>query len=497
MVFSSLTFIIAFLPITVIAYFCARRELKTVILLISSLIFYAWGEPVYVVLMLLSIAVNYGLAIAIYRWIDMRARKNALFLLAIAFNIALIGVFKYGDFIIRNVNNVLGTEIHALELALPIGISFYTFQILSYIIDVWKGKSLPQRNIVRLGTYISLFPQLIAGPIVKYEDIEKQLDPDARKINLQDISYGLKRFVIGLGKKVIIANQMGFVVSNIQELSVADASRTLLWICAICYVYQLYFDFSGYSDMAIGLSRMFGFRFPENFRHPFASRTAAEFWQRFHISLISWFREYVYFPLGGNRVSAPRWVINILAVWMLTGLWHGADWNFVLWGLSYAIIMIAEGMIVKRLNLKQRPALGLKKYVGSILGWAWAMFAYTFTCIIFRLTDMHILLATLKKMFYITDGSGAQGAISYIFSSADLIWALLFFPIAFFGAFPVVSKLLARFDGTGLGGPTSPELSKFGAVMKITINIYYVAVFYASLIILLGATYNPFIYFRF
>jgi alginate O-acetyltransferase complex protein AlgI len=487
MVFSSLTFILAFLPITLVLYFFARKELKNYVLLAVSLFFYAWGEPVYIFLMILSICVNYFLALNIGRLKrrnggDRNISVNLFFMLSLIFNISCIGFFKYGNFIITNLNNIFGTQIEALDVSLPIGISFYTFQILSYVIDVWKGKSEPQRNIIRLGTYISLFPQLIAGPIIKYETIESQLGD--RTVTIDDVTYGMKRFCLGLAKKVIVANHMGLIVSTIQALSVAEASRGLLWLAAIAYVYQLYFDFSAYSDMAIGLSRIFGFHFPENFKHPFASRSAAEFWQRFHISLIKWLQEYIYFPLGGSRRSRPRWILNMLVVWGVSGLWHGADWNFILWGVTYAVIMIIESFIIKKLRIHDKAAaLGKIYYViGSIFAWAWAMFAYIFTCIIFRLSDLQILGDTMKKMFFLTADSGHDIA-SYLAGNPSFGIACLFLPIAFFGAFPVMAKCFERMQRSAIG--------------NAVVYIWCVAVFYISIVALLGAEYNPFIYYRF
>ena len=352
MVFSSSTFLMAFLPLTLLLYYGVGVALtknvtvKNCILLLASLVFYAWGEPVYIVLMLLSILFNFAAG----RVIDSALSDGRTglakfqFIADVVYNLAVLGFFKYADFVVDNINGLFGVHIPPLELPLPIGISFYTFQILSYIIDLYTGKIRVQKNLVSFALYISLFPQLIAGPIVKYKEIEEQLV--GRKESLVKYSRGMARFVVGLAKKLLLANTLGAVYSGIQAMDVGSLSALTAWTGIACYTLQIYFDFSGYSDMAIGLGSMFGFRFNENFNYPYIATSITDFWRRWHISLSSWFRDYVYIPLGGNRRKTPRVIFNLIVVWLLTGLWHGAAWNFVLWGMFYGVLLIFEKYVL-------------------------------------------------------------------------------------------------------------------------------------------------------
>lgn len=337
MIFSSIVFLFVFLPALLLIYYVVPKSWKNVVLLLASLLFYAWGEPVYIFLMLFSIIVNYVFGMEIE--LEKKKAKDTLFF-AVGVNLFLLFFFKYYSFCVETVNRLAGTDFTAHVLALPVGISFYTFQSLSYLIDVYRGKTSAQKNFISFALYISMFPQLIAGPIVQYSDIEAQLKE--RRTGKANFGVGAEYFVKGLGKKVLLANSMGLIFEQIQILSGADRSVLGAWIGALAYTLQIYFDFSGYSDMAVGLGRMFGFRFPKNFQYPYVSASVTEFWRRWHISLSSWFRDYVYIPLGGNRVSQWKHIRNILVVWTLTGLWHGASWNFVLWGLYYGVILILE-----------------------------------------------------------------------------------------------------------------------------------------------------------
>lgn len=338
MLFSGIPFLFYFLPIVLVVYFLVPFRLKNAMLLLFSLIFYAWGEPRYVVLMIASILFFYACGIAIGR---SQKRKKLWLTVSVIGSIIALGVFKYADFLIGNVNSVTGMHLPLLRLALPIGISFYTFQCLSYTIDVYRGDARVQKNPITFGAYVSLFPQLIAGPIVRYVDVARELEE--REHSWDNIYNGLCRFLVGLGKKVLLSNNLGALTAVFRQT--ADKSIAFYWLYAIAYTLHVYFDFSGYSDMAIGLGRLFGFHFPENFRYPYISGSVSEFWRRWHISLGSWFRDYVYIPLGGNRVSRAKWIRNILAVWLLTGLWHGAAWNFVLWGLLYAAFLLLEKFV--------------------------------------------------------------------------------------------------------------------------------------------------------
>ena len=326
MVFSSLLFLFYFLPAVLAVYFIVPRRAKNVVLLLFSLFFYAWGEPVYIFLMLFSICMDYLLGLWMERAKQAPGRAKKVLALAVVLNVALLGFFKYADFFVENLNALTGLAIPALQIPLPIGISFYTFQAMSYLIDLYRGDVPVQRNIISFGTYVSLFPQLIAGPIVRMRTVVGELAD--RRENFDDFSSGVKRFVTGLGKKVLIANTVGAVWSQISAMDIRELPVLTAWIGLFAFTFQIYFDFSGYSDMAIGLGRMFGFHFLENFDYPYISKSITEFWRRWHISLSSWFKEYVYIPLGGNRKGFPKQIRNILIVWLLTGFWHGASWNF-------------------------------------------------------------------------------------------------------------------------------------------------------------------------
>ena len=344
MLFSGIPFLYYFLPVVLAVYFLVPRGAKNAVLFASSLLFYAWGEPRFCLFMLLSILQGYLFGRLIERN-RANAKRSKLFLAAsVLLSLGLLGYCKYADFFISAVNSLTGLKLKLLHVTLPIGISFYTFQILSYVVDVYRGDVPAQKSFLKLGTYIAMFPQLIAGPIVRYSQIAPQLD--ARETTLEDLSSGACRFVIGLSKKVLLANVLYGLITAFEESG--DLSVLYYWLYAVSFTLQIYFDFSGYSDMAIGLGRIFGFRFSENFDYPYVSGSITEFWRRWHISLGSWFRDYVYIPLGGNRVSKIRWLRNIFIVWALTGLWHGASWNFVLWGLGFAVLLVLEKLVYRK-----------------------------------------------------------------------------------------------------------------------------------------------------
>ena len=362
MVFSSLTFLCLFLPLTLGLYYLCPRRGRNAVLLAASLVFYAWGEPKYVLLMVLSIAANYGFGLLLGR--GDRLRRLWL-ILGVAFNLAMLGLFKYADLLLRTWNGLTAGNLPLLQLALPIGISFYTFQAMSYIIDVYRGKAKAQKNPVDFGAYIAMFPQLIAGPIVRYTDVADRLRD--RQVTPEAFAGGLLRFSVGLGKKVLLANQLGTLWALASQGSPA---ALLAWLGALAFTLQIYFDFSGYSDMAIGLGAMLGFSFPENFRYPYTAKSVTEFWRRWHISLSTWFREYLYIPLGGNRRGPARQLLNLGIVWALTGLWHGADWNFLLWGLYYFLLLALEKLFLLR-RLERLPAIFGRLYtlLAVVLGW--------------------------------------------------------------------------------------------------------------------------------
>ena len=365
MLFSSLVFLFTFLPITLLVYYLVPRKVKNVVLLIASLIFYAWGEPVYIFLMLISILFNYFCGMDIALKAGRKSQVRSL-IFTIVVNLFILGFFKYYGFIVTNLNAILPFYIPYRKLELPIGISFYTFQTLSYIIDVYRGNVDVQVNLIDFGTYVTMFPQLIAGPIVQYADVERQLRE--RKESLTKFGYGAWFFVMGLAKKVLLANTIGSIYENIAAMD--GMSVVTAWLGCLAYTFQIYFDFSGYSDMAVGLGKMFGFEFMQNFNYPYISKSVTEFWRRWHISLGSWFREYVYIPLGGNRVTVPRHLLNLLIVWFLTGLWHGASWNFVAWGLFYGVILITEKYFTGKILAKLPGAVQtLYTMILVMLGW--------------------------------------------------------------------------------------------------------------------------------
>ena len=375
MVFSSLLFLFRFFPAALLVYYIVPRSLRNLVLFLFSLIFYAWGEPVYILLMLVSILISYtgGILIAVCRRKEkMQAAKITLFL-SCAASLSLLGFFKYADFAITITNRLFGTGIGLLHMALPIGISFYTFQTMSYTIDVYRGEAEVQKNPVSYGAYVTMFPQLIAGPIVQYKTIDAQLR--TRRESAAQFAEGVHRFMIGLGKKVLLANNAGALWDTIQTMNCADVPMLTAWMGLAAYTFQIYFDFSGYSDMAIGLGHMFGFRFLENFDYPYISQSITEFWRRWHISLGTWFREYIYIPLGGNRVGVWRHVRNILIVWLLTGIWHGASWNFILWGLYYGLLLLAEKYILGR-HLEKIPSVFRHIYCMFFVMLGWNLFAF-------------------------------------------------------------------------------------------------------------------------
>ncbi len=460
MLFSSIPFLFFFLPAVLILYFLVPRKLKNTVLLLFSLVFYAWGEPKYVFLMIATIGLFYGCGIAIGKC-QRLGWKRFWLTVSVVVSLALLAVFKYADFLIDSVNSVTGVGIPLLRLALPIGISFYTFQCLSYTIDVYRGNAQVQLNPISFGAYVSLFPQLIAGPIVRYVDVARELD--SRTHSWDDFALGMRRFLVGLAKKILLANQLG-ALTEAFRLS-GDKSVLFYWMYAIAFALHIYFDFSGYSDMAIGLGRIFGFRFIENFNYPYLSTSIAEFWRRWHMSLGSWFRDYVYIPMGGNRVGKLRWVFNILVVWMLTGLWHGAAWNFVLWGLLYAVFLLAE----RYLPLQKLPVLLRRVYVllVVILGF-----------VLFNATSLSQAMGDIGGMFGFGGVPLVSTAALYYLRSYGVIFLL-----GLIGSTPVVRDVAVKLVNT-----------KVGAVLE---PILLIALLLVCTGYLVDGSFNPFLYFRF
>ena len=466
MVFSSTVFLCIFLPLVLLGYYICPKRGRNLFLLIASLVFYAWGEPKYVFLMIFSIIVNYVFGLLMDKFRRNSRRLKLMLVLSVVVDLGLLGVFKYTDFIISNLNAAFGASFDLLKLALPIGISFYTFQAMSYTIDVYRGDVKVQRNIIDFGMYITMFPQLIAGPIVRYADVEEQLHE--RRVTAQDFSEGAMRFVVGLGKKVLLANQIGALWSEIYALG-GSSSALMAWLGAIAFTFQIYFDFSGYSDMAIGLGRMFGFKFPENFRYPYQSVSITDFWRRWHITLSTWFREYLYIPLGGNRRGFARQALNLLIVWTLTGFWHGAGWNFVLWGLYYfAVLFVEKLFLLKALDRAPKILRHIYSLLLIVLGW-----------VIFACDDITVLLPFIGSMF------GANGALGGL----DLYWLTTKAVLLIICC--VASTELPKKLMISLGGRLG-ERPAF--ILKSVLTLLLLGL---SMVFLIGDSYNPFLYFRF
>lgn len=468
MLFSSIVFLFTFLPAVMILYYLLPVRFRNVILLLASLVFYAWGEPVYLFLMLLSILFNYFSGLDIARNLqDKRAAKRSL-VFNLIINLAVLGFFKYEGFVLDTLNGILPVHISYHALPLPIGISFYTFQILSYIIDVYRGNVKVQTNLPNFALYVTMFPQLIAGPIVQYADVDEQLA--SREVSRTKFGEGSMYFIRGLAKKVLLANTSGMIFTEVSGLAKGNIAVMTAWLGAFAYMFQIYFDFSGYSDMAIGLGKMFGFEFNMNFNYPYVSKSITEFWRRWHISLSSWFRDYVYIPLGGNRVSKIKHIRNLLIVWFLTGLWHGAAWNFVAWGLYYGVILIIEKYLLSPV-LDRLPDIVRHIYsiVLVVIGW-----------VLFFSSSFGQAADYIRVMF----GAGAHGFADresmYLLTSNLILWLILIF-----GSTPLVHFRYEHMLRTKKWNTT------------IINSVVYVALFIVCIAYLVTETYNPFLYFRF
>ena len=497
MSFDTYTFLFLFLPCVVAVYFalelagrwrcrnsaCQVDTVNPLLpaqnawLLVASLFFYAWGEPVYVCLLIAASMVAWcgGMLMERFGKAGNNSMRKAVMIITVSLLVMSLGVFKYLGFLTENLNLIPSLHIPVVDISLPIGISFYTFQILSYVIDLYRGNVAVQRNPFRLLLYVSLFPQLIAGPIVRYQTVESELTQ--RRASLDDIQEGTFRFIRGLAKKILIADNVARLSGSIYKVygsSLTDvltpdcAGTSALWLASLAYTLQIYFDFSGYSDMAIGLGRIFGFHFLENFNFPYISRSITEFWRRWHISLSGWFRDYVYIPLGGSRCSTSRRAVNIMAVWMLTGFWHGAAWNFILWGLYYGFILMAEKAVLDRMG---------KKTVTSLWGWAYAFIVVNLGWVLFHLTDFTMLKSVLHDMFiyHPTDW------LRLMAENSDTLLALVYIPIGLFFSFPVLTFIAERKTTAML------TVRTVVAGMLLLLSIVYIV----------SSSFHPFIYFRF
>ena len=467
MLFSSIPFLYYFLPLVLAVYFLVPRGLKNAVLFASSLLFYAWGEPRFCLFMLLSILQGYVFGRLIEKNAENRKWSKIFLTASVLLSLGLLGYCKYADFFISSLNAVTGLSLKLLRVALPIGISFYTFQILSYVVDVYRGDVPAQKSFLKLGTYIAMFPQLIAGPIVRYAEIAPQLDE--RETTFEDIAAGAGRFVIGLSKKVLLANVLYELITVFQKSR--DLSVLFYWLYAVSFTLQLYFDFSGYSDMAIGLGRIFGFHFSENFNYPYISGSITEFWRRWHMSLGSWFRDYVYIPLGGNQVSKSKWLRNIFIVWMLTGLWHGASWNFVLWGLWFAVLLVAEKLLYKE-RLEKTHVL---KHVYVLL-------FVTLSFVLFNASSVKEAASQIGAMFG-ADGLPLVSAESLYYAKSYAVTFL----IAAIGATPLCKNVVSKLA----------ESARGAQVLAILQPVWLVLLLAACTAFLVDGSFNPFLYFRF
>lgn len=470
MVFSSLVFLFIFFPLTLFFYFVVKNDkLKNIVLVIASLIFYSWGEPVWVCLLIFSSVLDYTVSLGIEKYRGQKITK--LFIaLSVVINLGLLMAFKYSGFFISTINSVFNIALRVPAFSLPIGISFYTFQTMSYSLDVYKGEVKAQKSFIDFLMFVSLFPQLIAGPIVRYSDIDTQIAH--RTITVEKFADGMTRFMAGLGKKVLIANYAGSLASSLLE-NVESAAVLSVWVGVLLYAFQIYFDFSGYSDMAIGLGHMFGFDYPENFIYPYVSTSITDFWRRWHITLSTFFRDYVYIPLGGNRVKLPRQIFNLFVVWALTGLWHGASWNFVIWGLYYFVFLCLEKFVLKNV-LDKTP---------KVIRWIYSMFVVLIGWMIFYFEDF----SAMKTAFSVAFGASGN-ALSDPVMSAMIINNIPFIIIAAIACVPVTKHVKAGIDKLQKRSPVARP------ILNTVFNVVMLVLCVASLA---GSTYNPFLYFRF
>lgn len=484
MVFSSILFLFYFFPIVLVLYFASPKKFRNVILFVASLIFYAWGEPVYIILMLITITIGFFSGKVLDRFLKSGQQKQAklVVILTIIVDLGILGFFKYGDFLLNNLNAWFNLGIPALDLPLPIGISFYTFQTMSYTIDLYRGDAKVQNNYIAFGTYVALFPQLIAGPIVRFKTVAEELDH--RQENVDDFASGIQRFVLGLGKKVLLANNIGMLWDSISAMDVGSLPVLTAWIGILAYTFQIYFDFSGYSDMAIGLGRMFGFHFLENFNYPYLSKSITEFWRRWHISLSTWFKEYVYIPLGGNRRGKWKQLRNISIVWLLTGLWHGASWNFVAWGAYFGILLILEKLFLLKILDKLPNALG-HLYTMFLVIISWALFAFG------NFTDA---FAYIQAMFGVHGNALYDTQSLYLLTSNAILFAILIFGSTDLPK-RLVEKLAAKSRSISAAGALQVEQG--GTLLFVGQQIVLVGVLLLSIAYMVDASYNPFLYFRF
>lgn len=468
MVFSSMVFLFAFLPIVMLLYYAAPMKLRNIILAVSGVFFYAWGEPVYVLMMLLTIAVDFFCGLLLSRYDGNKKARLAVLVLTIILNLGFFVVFKYSSFIITNINDWFNLNINDPKLPLPIGISFYTFQAMSYVIDLYRKEIAVQKNIINFTGYVTMFPQLIAGPIVRYSDIEHEINH--REITLTKMSDGVSIFLKGLAKKVLLANNIGMIWTSIKALDYATLPTLTAWIGILAFTFQIYYDFSGYSDMAIGLGKMLGFEFPPNFEHPYLSKSITEFWRRWHMTLGSWFRSYVYIPLGGNRGGTLKTIRNLLIVWALTGFWHGASWNFMFWGLYFGVIIVIERFFLLK-HLQKLPKL---------IQWAYSFLLIVLGWVLFEMNSLSSIGSFMSALFGL-NGAGLYNPQSFFYLTSNLV---IFVLCAVFST-KLIHRPAAWLYKKSEGSYRFVKLS--AGLIMLSLSICYIAT----------SGYNPFLYFNF
>lgn len=468
MVFSSMTFLFAFLPIVLLLYYVMPKRWKNLILMCSGVFFYAWGEPFYVFLMLFTILIDYGAGLLMNRLDAQPKKKLAVLLVSVVLNLGFLGVFKYGSFVVENINALFGAHLFDPELPLPIGISFYTFQAMSYTIDLYRKKIRVQKNIINFTAYVTMFPQLIAGPIVLYSDVENEIDD--RRIGVSELSDGIGIFITGLAKKVLLANNIGALWTMVKGMDASTLPAMTAWLGILAFTFQIYYDFSGYSDMAVGMGKMLGFQFPQNFNYPYLSRSITEFWRRWHMTLGNWFKSYVYIPLGGNRCGIPRNICNLLIVWFLTGLWHGASWNFVFWGVYFGVLLIGEKFVWGKW-LEKLP---------SFFRWLYAFVLVVFGWVLFEMTDLQSIGGFFAAMFGLNGAGFANSQTLYL-----LLSYLFLFLLAAVGSTRLVQKFRVFLE------------KKQAALCNGGRTVCVLAIFIICICYMVTSSYNPFLYFNF
>lgn len=468
MVFSSMTFLFAFLPIALLLYYAVPMKLRNLVLAVSGLIFYAWGEPFYVLLMIFTILVDFAAGILLVKMEHNKRARLAVLIVSVVLNLGILAVFKYGSFIVQSINGAFGLNLFDPELPLPIGISFYTFQAMSYTIDLYRHNIKQQKNLINFTAYVTMFPQLIAGPIVRYSDVEREMGE--REIGSSQIGDGITIFIRGLGEKVLLANNIGLLWSTIKAMDYQDLPVATAWIGIAAFAFQIFFDFAGYSDMAIGLGKMLGFHFPKNFDHPYLSKSITEFWRRWHITLSSWFKSYVYFPLGGSRCKTPKIIRNLLVVWLLTGLWHGASWNFVLWGGYFGVLLILEKFVWGNF-LKKLP---------DFVQWIYTFLLVLMGWVLFEMSSPETIGGFFSAMFGLNGAGFGNSQTLYL-----LLSNLILFILCAVGSTEFLQNLNLRFA------------SRTPGVYQAVRTACVMLVFGVCICYLVTSTYNPFLYFNF